>query len=109
MKSDDRQHPRAHAKLEAEITSELESFIRGTVQDVSLSGVFVVCRNRLPVGTLCEVAIDFEGADGSDRIEAAGRIAHVESDGMGIQLTELALVHYEELRRLVHGDDASGD
>lgn len=109
MTKDDRQHPRANAKLEAEITSELQSFLRGTVQDVSLSGVFVVCRNRLPVGTLCEVAIDFEGADGDDRIEAAGRVAHVEPDGMGIQLTELALVHYEELRRLVHGEEPSDD
>lgn len=109
MEDDDRQHPRANAKLDAEITSELESFIRGTVQDVSLSGVFVVCRNRLPVGTLCEVAIDFESSAGADRIEAAGRVAHVEPDGMGIQLIELALVHYDELRRLVHGDEPTDD
>jgi hypothetical protein len=105
MEEDDRQLQRAPAKLRAEITSELESFIRGSVRDVSLAGIFVACRSRLPVGTLCEISIEFDGPDGPDGIEATGRVAHVQSDGMGIQLTELDLAHYEELRRLVEECD----
>jgi len=102
--SDDRLFLRSAAKLAVRITSELGPCLRGTVLDVGLGGFFVVCTERLPVGTLCELEIDARGAG---PIEATGRVAHVEPDGMGIQITELALEHYDELRRLVGCDDAN--
>ncbi len=98
---DDRQHSRSPAKLEVKITSELGSCVRGTVREVSVAGLFVACTDRLPVGTLCELAVDVIGGDGSDTIEAVGRVAHVEPNGMGVEITDLDLEHYEELRRLV--------
>ena len=102
--TDDRQFPRAPAKLEVKLTSELGDCVRGSVQDVSVGGLYIACGQRLAVGTLCEVVIEVTGGDVGP-IEAQGRVAHVEPDGMGIQITELALVDYEELRRLAAGDE----
>ena len=99
--TDDRQYERNMAKLEVKITSELGRVVRGTVQDVSVAGLFVVCSERLPVGTLCELTVDVLGVETSGPIEAVGRVAHVEAEGMGVEITDLTLDHYEELRRLV--------
>ena len=105
--ADDRQFLRAPAKVEVKITSELGDCVRGSVRDVSVAGLFVSCGERLAVGTLCELLIEVTGGDGpAGPIEATGRVAHVEPDGMGIQITELALEHYDELRRLAARDDA---
>jgi len=99
----DRQHERNPAKLEVRITTELGGCLRGTVQDVSLAGLFVVCAQRIPVGTLCELCVEVVGCEGEGPIEAVGRVAHVEPDGIGIEITDLDLDHYQELRRLVTG------
>jgi len=98
--SDDRQFQRNPAKLEVKITSEFGSCVRGAVQDVSVAGLFVVADERLPVGTLCELEVEVVGCEGEGPIEATGRVAHVEPDGMGIEITDLDLESYEELRRL---------
>ena len=103
---DDRQFLRAPAKLEVRITAETGACVRGNVQDVSVAGLFVSCGERLPVGTLCELLVEITGGDVPGPIDATGRVAHVEPDGMGIQITELALEDYEELRRLVSRDDS---
>jgi hypothetical protein len=99
--SDDRQHGRKPAKLEATVTSELGACVRGTVQDVSVAGLFLACRERLPVGTICELRVEVLHDEDAPAIEATGRVAHVEPDGMGLEITDLTLEHYEELRRVV--------
>ncbi|MBW2315674.1 MAG: PilZ domain-containing protein [Deltaproteobacteria bacterium] len=98
--SDDRQFRRNPAKLEVKITSELGSCIRGSVQDVSVAGLFVVTNERLPVGTLCELEVEVLSGEDEGPIEATGRVAHVEPDGIGIEITDLDLESYDELRRL---------
>ena len=99
--TDDRHFQRAPAKLHVEVRSELEQEIQGTVQDLSLAGLFVVSPVRLPVGTHCELAIEGVDPDGPEHIHAVGRVAHVQMDGMGIQITEMDLDDREELRRLL--------
>ena len=99
--NEDRQFERNPAKLEAKITSELGSCVRGTVQDVSVAGLFVACTERLPVGTMCELMIEVLSGEDAGPIEATGRVAHVEPDGMGLEITDLTLDGYDELRRLV--------
>ena len=101
---DDRQHERSSAKLEVKITTELGSCVRGSVQDVSVAGLFVVCTERLPVGTLCELCVEVVGGEREGLIEAVGRVAHVEPDGIGIEITDLHLEHYDEMRRLAAGE-----
>jgi len=105
---DDRQFERSPAKLEVEIASELGARVEGVIRDVSMAGLFVVCRERLPVGSLCELVVRVPSAADEGPIEAHGRVAHVEPDGMGVESTDLALAHYEKLRRL-SGDDAPSD
>jgi len=104
---DDRQFERNPAKLEAKITSELGSCVRGTVQDVSVAGLFVTCNERLPVGTMCELVIDVLSGEGEGPIEATGRVAHVEPDGMGLEISDVSLDSYEELRRLAGHEEPS--
>jgi hypothetical protein len=101
MESDDRQHERSSAKLEAEIASELGGILRGTVRDVSVAGLYVACVERLPVGTICELSIEVVDGRGDVPIEATGRVAHVDPDGMGLEITDLTFDSYYELRRLV--------
>lgn len=106
---DDRQHGRRPAKLEATVTSELGAHVRGTVQDVSVAGLFVACAQRLPVGTICELRVEVLDDEDAPAIEATGRVAHVELDGMGLEITDLTLEHYEELRRLVTDAEPEAD
>jgi hypothetical protein len=101
QETDDRQHGRKPAKLEATVTSELGARVSGAVQDVSVAGLFVVCTQRLPVGTICELRVEAVDDEDAPAIEATGRVAHVELDGMGVEITDMTLDHYEELRRLV--------
>lgn len=103
MEPDARKTARAPTKLEVAITSELSGVVRGTVEDVSTGGLFVACRERLPVGSLCELALHMTSDEGDVYLEAAGRVAHVEAHGMGIQIVELDFDHYELLRRFVSG------
>jgi hypothetical protein len=103
VEPDARKTARAPTKLEVTITSELSGVVRGTVEDVGTGGLFVVCRERLPVGSLCELALRMTSDEGDVYLEAAGRVAHVEPEGMGIQIVELDFDHYELLRRLVSG------
>ncbi len=107
---DDRQFARNAAKLEAKITSELGSVVLANVQDVSVAGLYVTCAERLAVGTMCEISIEVLDGEIAGPIEATGRIAHVEPDGMGLEITDLTLEGYEELRRLVgHEEPTDSD
>jgi hypothetical protein len=104
---DDRQFVRNAAKLEVKITSELGDVVRGTVQDVSVAGLYVVCIERLAVGTLCEISIEVLDGEVCGPIEATGRVAHVEPDGIGLEIADIPLDGYEELRRLVGREEPS--
>ena len=106
---DDRQHPRHLAKLTVEVRSELDAMITGSIQDLSMAGIYVLCSQRLPVGTGCEIAIEGADPEGPEWIRAHGRVVHVQLDGMGIQITELDLTDLEELRRLVEARQAASD
>ena len=105
---DDRQFVRNPSKLEVRITSEVGGAVYGTVRDVSVAGLFVGCTDRLPVGTLCELSVEADSEDGPITVEATGRVAHVEMDGMGIEITDVTRGHYEELRRLAGHEEPSG-
>ncbi len=96
-----REFSRAATKMEVEITSDAHPPVRGITHDVSMSGVFVVCDDRMPVGTECRVAVRLAGGEEPVSVDAAGRVARVEPDGMGLQFTEIDMDSYEHLRRLV--------
>jgi len=102
---DDRQHARSPAKLEASLASELGQIVRGAVRDVSVAGLFVITKERLPVGTLCELAVEAIDDEGIRRVEAAARVAHVAPEGMGLEITDLAVGDYDELRRWVDNEE----
>ena len=105
--AEERRFPRFDSKLRVEVRSELEPAIHGTILDLSTAGIFVVSESRLPVGTTCELAIEGADPDGPESIGAIGRVAHVQMDGMGIEITEIDLEDHEELRRLAAAWEAS--
>lgn len=103
--TDDRNHRRHPAKLQVEIRSELQGVIHGTARDVAMAGLFVACSERLPVGTVCDVAVRNEDPEGPEEIRATCRVAHTQAEGIGLQITEIDLPDHEELRRLVDARD----
>jgi hypothetical protein len=103
---DRRQWTRVPTALEARVESA-GSVIRGRVRDLSLTGVYVLCAPRFPEGVPCRVTLVLMGAEPPLTVELAGRVAHAEDDGMGIELTEMPVTSVDHVRNLIvdHSQD----
>jgi PilZ domain len=73
----------------------------GTVQDVSLNGVFVQCSDSLPVGSQCGVNIILQGTQAPMRVSEKGRVTRANDTGMAIEFDEVDVDSFAHLRNLV--------
>lgn len=110
---DRRQWPRVQTPLEARIESA-DVVIRGRVRNLSLTGVYVLCDPRFREGVPCRVTFVLMGTEPPLTVELAGRVAHVDAHGMGIELTEMPPTSTDDVRNLIvhhsqNPDHAEGD
>jgi hypothetical protein len=80
---------------------EISATVSGQTTDISLGGLFLTCDASLPIGTECKLVLFFGEPNNQIRIEAEGRIARVDSEGVGVELTVVELGSFEHLRNLV--------
>ena len=72
------------------------------LKDVSMNGVYVHCDNPLPIGSDCKITVILGSEAVPIRIEVSGKIARVDADGMGMEITEIVGIEsFEHLRNLV--------
>ena len=84
--------------VEAELISG-EAKLHGQVNDVSMRGLFLHCKEHFPEKTECTVELYL--AEHALCISAKGRIVRRFEDGMGVEFTEIDLDSFEHLRNLV--------
>ena len=70
-------------------------------RDLSLKGIFVLSEQKLPIGTLVDVALDLSGGSSLVRLKMKGQIARSEPEGMAVDFTEVDLDSFYHLRNIV--------
>lgn len=92
-----RRHPRQPVSLEV-VVHFAGKTIRGTTQDLSVGGAFLVVDESLPFGSEVEVEANLPGM-GETRVPAVVRWTR--SDGMGVQFGLLGARHTHALTELL--------
>jgi hypothetical protein len=98
---DRREFTRVRAHVEAQVSSDSPVLIAGDARDISLNGVYVLCKERLPTGTPCRVFLFLGDPQEQLVIRANGKIARADETGMGIELTGIPVDSFDHLRNLV--------
>jgi hypothetical protein len=104
MKSDSnqREFTRIPMQLDVQITPTQQPTTSYQVKDVSMKGLYLLCEQPLPMGTACRVTLLLGDKESPVRIEVGGQVARVDTDGMGVEITEIVGVEsFEHLRNLV--------
>lgn len=77
--------------------------IPGNVTDVSLKGIHVACDNPLPVGSACQLTLQFGSEEDPVCLELGGTVVRVDRDGMAIEIDEVlpidTLTHLQNVVR----------
>ena len=89
----EREFTRVAVKFFAELRAEERAPILGRSSDISFNGFFLECDSTVPVGTDCEVTIVL--GSGSDKvyIQALGKVARIDPNGMAVQFTKILDEH----------------
>ncbi|MCP4640371.1 MAG: PilZ domain-containing protein [bacterium] len=98
---DHRDFTRVEVHIAAEVASEGRSEIHGTIDDLSMNGVLVVCDEPYPVGAFCDIRLILRGGEETVRVEGRGQVKRVETPGMALEFTEIDADSVDHLRRLV--------
>ena len=104
-----RDFSRVSLGIHAEISGPGFAGFQGRVRNVSMSGLFVVGQFKQElVGKPCRVILRLTEEGSGVSIDAQGRVARVNQDGMGIEFIELlGLDSHEHLCNLVRYNAAS--
>lgn len=94
-----REFTRSPSQREVEVRSD-SGILRGTLRDVSLKGLYVVCENSFPEGTTLTLTLGL-GGESNAQIEIVGRVMRSDAQGMAIEIEELGVASYQHLKRLV--------
>ena len=87
--SDRREFTRVQVKLEAELSTGGKVFIKGTLGDLSMNGMYLTCGGTLPLDTPCQVMLILDGGQGAMCVQATGRVQRIEDGGLALQFTEI--------------------
>jgi hypothetical protein len=95
-----RRTQRISVKVHVVVESGEAIMIPGYTDNVSLSGLFLTCVVRPPVGTVCDVKIYVPDGKGEKVVDAIARIARVSDEGMGLEFTAVQGLGRRTLERL---------
>jgi hypothetical protein len=104
MKSDinQREFTRIPIQLEVQVTPTRQPASSYQVRDVSMKGLYLLCEQPLPMGAECRITLLLGDKENPVRIEVGGKVARVDADGMGVEITEIVGVEsFAHLRNLV--------
>jgi len=98
-----REFTRVPLHINVEVTTNQSEVTKAyQVSDVSLNGLYLQCDKPLPLGTNCHVSLLLGNTDTPLRINVNGKVARVNPDGMGVEITEIiGPESFAHLRNLV--------
>ncbi len=99
---DRRRHPRVAFATSILLTAnDARIEARGSLRDISFSGVFINTDSRLEPGTVCDVKIFLTGGVESIELAMKARVARVLSTGLGISFESMDLETYAHLKNIM--------
>ena len=103
-----REFTRVRVSLLTELRSGETVDIAGSLANVSMSGLFLICPTHLPIDTLCTLTLSLEGGVDALTIETEGKVIRNDPDGMALQFTKIlgpeSLQHLQNLVMYNSGD-----
>ncbi len=84
-----RECTRVHVNVVTELRWGGKVSISGRLRDISLSGVFIDCDAKLPLGTNCEIALILDGGGGQEYIHAECTITRADDHGLALQFASV--------------------
>ena len=93
---------RVSVAMKVQVTSGKKTIFSPHLKNVSMSGIFLISAETLPVGSECQVTIFLEARENQERIETRGKVMRVTEEGMAIHFEEIiGPESYHHLRNLV--------
>ena len=102
-----RRHKRVAFGTEAVVRSGDVS-ISGTVSNLSMKGMLVATKDRLPGNDILEIEIVLSGSSTKLAIEVKGKLIRQTEEGIAVEFTEMDLDSFMHLKNVVayNSDDA---
>jgi len=96
-----REFSRVDVKIHVRIRAKGREELSEHTHDISMRGLFLICKADWPVGTECEIHLLLEGQEPPIDLLVKGRVQRVTAEGVGFLFTEVGLEAYEHLHNLI--------
>lgn len=102
MGEEKRKRTRVHFKTQVTLrTEELEIEAEANSKDISLKGIFVNTKEKIPAGTPCDIEIMLTGTSTELALSIKGTIIRQEPSGLGIAFDSMDVDSYFHLKNIV--------
>lgn len=95
-----RKFSRVRFRVAATITADDRQF-HGDIRDLSMSGMFMVTRERLAAGTPVDISVILTGAVPEIQVTFSGAVMRLDDDGIGFSFTKIDLDSYTHLKNII--------
>ncbi|MFH1671999.1 MAG: PilZ domain-containing protein [Pseudomonadota bacterium] len=96
-----RRRLRVSFQVDVELHVEGHDTINVTSKDISMKGVFIKTGEKIFQGKPCRVRISLSGASGVPPLDIKGKIARIDSNGVGVDFLEMDPETFTHLRNIV--------
>lgn len=95
-----RRFSRVHFNVEATIKTA-DRLFQGVVENLSMTGMFLVTSERLPLGEAVEITIVLTGSSPEITVNFNGKVSRIVENGMGFVFEKIDLDSYMHLKNIV--------
>ncbi len=92
---------RIRVHVRARLKTRQGVIVHGSVENLSMNGVYVVSESRLPMGTECEIALLLNDDEAFSPLAVMGVVARVDDGGLAVEFTSIAPENLEHLHNMV--------
>lgn len=101
MTEDYREFSRVSVNIEATIKTDATAIETKHTRDLSMNGIFVLCDEKLPLDSECEVSLILRGEAELLQVDIAAKVQRATEEGLGLEFVELGLESYRHLQNLI--------
>lgn len=112
--ADQRRYPRLPFDVQVEIRTQ-EKTLAASTRDICMRGLFARGLQGLPLGTVCQVAVELVSGHQRLAIEARGKVVRqvegmeVDSAGIGVEFVDMDAYSQETLWRVIRYNSQAAD
>jgi len=95
-----------HLEVQLKIADKV---IKSTqTRDLSMKGVFVICREKFPLHSPCDVSLFLQAMEPIE-VHFRGKVEREMEGGLAIEFTEMDLESFEHLQKLLRYNSSDSD